>query len=505
MKAPLLLMCLFLGIILPVAAQTPTWERLYQESGPTSQQIFFEGLSVASNRILFVGSASTQSAGSNGHTSYYMLNTTTGDTIWRRLGDRILQGGEGLVRQPDGRFLTAENEYAVSAYSYISTQTITASGRKGPRRRYQGVALANAFPRGLLPAPNGDYFLAIAINDFSPSRPIERERVHMARVDSLGQPRWTRDCGLRTGHYPESIQHDLAGNIVLEIADYDYLRTPFSQMRLLRLNALTGDSLQSVRLPAPAGNGNVQFNPYCEMLRLRDGGLLLPGGADTVFRPPNQDFLPFLRKVNAQLQPEWSYVYRGNPTQFAPFVGTCELADGSVLALAAESGATYRLHHISATGQLVRIYSFTSALGTVFRLSALVPVPGTRTVFVCGASLLPPSTGAYAARLDLDPTLPLVLAAPTPRPLTPPAVQLDLFPNPATTNVTLRYQVLPGSVAAALHLYDATGRLLRRQALAGRGGDARVTVAGLRPGLYLAALVAAGRVLASRRLTVAAP
>ncbi|MBO0359601.1 T9SS type A sorting domain-containing protein [Hymenobacter sp. BT186] len=326
----------------------------------------------------------------------------------------------------------------------------------------------------------------------------------MARVDSIGQPRWTRDCGLRAGHYPEDIQYDLAGNIILEIADYDYLRTPFSQIRLLRLDALTGDSLQSVRLPAPAGNGSVQFDPYCEMLRLRDGGLLLPGAVDTVFRPPFVDMLPFLRKVNAQLQPVWSYVYRGRLTQYAPFVGTCELADGSVLALAAGgSGNTYYLHHISATGQLVRIYSFTSALVTGFRLSTLVPVPGTRTVFVGGASVLPPSTGAYAARLDLDPTLPLVLSAPTPHQPTPPAVLLDLYPNPAIQDVTVRYTVPPGSAGAVLCLYDATGRLVRQKALTGRSGEARVTLAGLQPGLYLAALVADGRVLASSRLAVA--
>ncbi|SHK11495.1 T9SS type A sorting domain-containing protein [Hymenobacter psychrotolerans] len=254
------------------------------------------------------------------------------------------------------------------------------------------------------------------------------------------------------------------------------------------------------------------MNVLSKMLRLQDGGLLLPASADTTLTPNVYTGRPFLRKVNAQLQPVWSYVYRGGlPRQYFQFIRMLELQDGSVLALAAEElprppVATYQLHHISASGRLLRLYPITTALCDAFQLATLIADPGGRAVYVAGGCQSPGNTGAYAARIDLSPSLPLLLAA-TPAQLTAAApLTFELFPNPASTTATVRYQ-LPAGTAAALHLTDATGRLVRRLTLRGgsSGGEVVVPLAGLAPGLYAATLLTPdGRPLATRRLAVVA-
>ncbi len=73
---------------------------------------------------------------------------------------------------------------------------------------------------------------------------------------------------------------------------------------------------------------------------------------------------------------------------------------------------------------------------------------------------------------------------------------LDVFPNPATTELTVTFAV-PGPVSVVLR--DALGRAVRT---ASGAGPVRVSVAGLAPGLYVVQTSGTGGRTASRRVVV---
>ena len=342
---------------------------------------------------------------------------------------------------------------------------------------------------------------------------LVRQQCILFKTDSAGQVRWQRPYGWSLAEDVLHIQRNpatgrilLAGNIqpvgATNGADKEY--------KLLLVNE-RGDSIRGRRL-APLGAGvNVRTQQGWEkLLPLRDGGWLLTGVRDSATTTNDP---PLLVRLDSLLQPRWTALRRPPAGQQLRYADACELTDGSLLVLAWQvfpATNSFALHRYSATGQLLAVLPLASACPQVHP-ARLTPTLDGRGVFIAGScDQSPTDRRGYVALVDLQ-SLPgaVVLSAPQPaQPAIAAPLTFDLFPNPASTTATLRYRLPAGTTAAALHLTDATGRLVRRLTLrGGQSGDAEVTVplAGLAPGLYAATLrTADGRPLATRRLAVAA-
>jgi hypothetical protein len=58
------------------------------------------------------------------------------------------------------------------------------------------------------------------------------------------------------------------------------------------------------------------------------------------------------------------------------------------------------------------------------------------------------------------------------------------YPNPASSQVTVEYNLPPGTPGKHLSLYNAYGQVLRDLLLPGRSGKVHIDVSGLPEGVY---------------------
>jgi len=352
------------------------------------------------------------------------------------------------------------------------------------------------FGVGLIELPNTHILVTVGTGN------VGRQQIYVLLTDSAGQEIRRVPYGWGGIEAMVHTQTSATGRILA--AGYTLSGATPAQLKLLEFDR-QGDSIRG-RLLAPLGPGRDArtADSRNSLLPLTDGGWLLTGYRDTTRLPD----LPFVLRLDSLLQPQWTRLWQPPTPQAWAYGGSCELRDGSVLVLARQTAPltpSFALHRYSATGQLTHIYPLTSAVaGTAVAPYLLAPALDGRTLFVAGYSN-PTLTSqqSYVATIDLQ-GLPgaVVLSSPVPAPSSAPLVRLDLYPNPATAQVTVRYSLPPGSAETTLCLYDATGQLVRRLALAGRGGEALLVLAGLRPGLYLAAMTAAGVPVATSKFFV---
>lgn len=246
------------------------------------------------------------------------------------------------------------------------------------------------------------------------------------------------------------------------------------------------------------------------LLALADGGFLYTSELDSTSRIR----LPVVVRLDSLLRLRWHYVHRAQAPLYTSYGQSVELQDGSTLTVCsvvlAPRQPTYWLHHFSAAGQRLGMYPLTGQLCQQVEVNKLVAVPGTRTVFVAGICLDDPlDRRGYLARVELTgPQFqPTVLATAPAAPAAGPAASLEVYPNPASEQAQVRYELPAGTKAGKLLVRDAMGRLVHEQpwrVLA--GGSLTLDVGGWVPGFYICTLLAAdGRPLANRRLIVAQP
>jgi hypothetical protein len=263
-----------------------------------------------------------------------------------------------------------------------------------------------------------------------------------------------------------------------------------------------GDSLTSRKFPArkPASVSVLVTG----IRQLRDGGFLVVSRLDSA----NISLCGFTR-FNANLQEQWTYIYRpANSFKFSPpeaSQGT-ELADGSLLGainLYKINTNSVRLLHVTATGQLLQEYTVPS---TTFGVTSLTSAVADSSFVLSGGE----NSGLATIMQLRIPGLRRVLAEP---PLPPAQVflatqgpvalgKLSAYPNPASTVLHVPYTLPQGVASAELLAYDALGRLVLRQSVAGSQGETAVEVQRWSTGLYQFSLIAGGHVIGQQRIAV---
>ncbi|QNH62138.1 T9SS type A sorting domain-containing protein [Hymenobacter sediminicola] len=498
---------LLLTLLLPARAQRLVQERVYPNPTNPSAGIGFNDLRLMPGGDLAAsGPASDPASGFRNH--LWRIRAATLDTVWHRVGVGMFSGDQRLHVLADGSLTFCGNYLPPTYRRETVVQRFSAAGQlRTMVPTVNPFGTDRIFGASLL-APGNGYFIALT------SFPATRLRGQLIRTDSSGNLHWIRNQGWQYNDYWIDMQYTRSGNLLLAGIS-QVPNTPRFVLKLLEVN-LQGDSVQG-RLIAPLGtNYNVEMHlVYNRLLPTADGGYLLPGRVDTVDAQGRSVPMPILVKVNAQLQPQWTYVHRALWPQSGLYGNMVALQDGSVLVQAyyynpRTLSDRLRLHRFSATGQLLSTMELPSVVCPSVRPAPMVPDATGRYLYIggsCSDYISGNRSGAYLAVVDLQ-SLPGAVVLSVPQPAQPTAaapLTFALFPNPATTTATVRYQLPAGTTAAALHLTDATGRLVRRLTLrGGSGGEVAVPLAGLAPGLYGATLLAAdGRPLATRRLAVA--
>jgi len=202
---------------------------------------------------------------------------------------------------------------------------------------------------GLLEAADGYFIPAVSTRS-------DRDRFTLLKTDTAGTLLWQKSYGWSGNDLPAYTCYTQTGNILMT-----GMSSPPPSYRLLVKMLLldqNGDSLRSLAYEpfGPNRMATVNFNLNDRVLPLRDRGFLLYSSLDSAGGQP----LPFLLKVDEQLQPQWTFVYRppigGGLRNSIAFSGLCELRDGSVLVLSANQASTtinrpYYLLRVSPTGQ----------------------------------------------------------------------------------------------------------------------------------------------------------
>ena len=356
---------------------------------------------------------------------------------------------------------------------------------------------------GLLEHSNGYFIPAF-------SGRSDRDQFTLLKTDTAGTLLWRKAYGWSGNDFPVYTCYTQDGNILMT-----GVSTPPPAYRLvvkmLLLNQ-NGDSLRSLAY-APFGfnrTATVNFNLNDRVLPLRDRGFLLYSTLDSAGGAP----LPFLLKVNAHLQPQWTYVYRppigGGLRNNIAFSGLCELSDSSVLVLSANQAGTstnkpYTLLRMSPQGRLLNTYPLLSSICAQVEPFKLLP-DGDSAVYVFGRCLVgSPTFGeAYAARIRLRGLPGIVTATARPRAAAGAVALEPPYPNPATGTATVAYRRSAGSGRAIVHLTNMLGQEVCRWPIApGGSGTLRLELAGLPAGVYLCTLRVPGWPPATRRLVVA--
>jgi len=364
----------------------------------------------------------------------------------------------------------------------------------------------------LLAGPQGDMYGLV----YSSQPPTYPTAPSILRFDSTGTLRWRHDYPFAFNNNGANLCFTPRGTVLL--AGMTSVTQPFSiQARLLEAETSRGDSIGGAMLPLAGADSEFMESrnnsPY-EAIGLTSGGYVIPTRVNTVPVPSPTAATGQLTRVDNAYNVVWRYRAPATNVQanVREFTQVRELADGSLLALARNPGVygrTFWLYRIDgATGALLAIYPFTSALSNQFVFpDYLLPVVADSTLLVVGhnvASQTAPNTGIYIARLRI-PNLPRVVTSTASTRVRRAGAWLGMpYPNPAQGWVMMPYaQPAGGRKGARLELRDALGRAVRAVTLpAAATGEVAVALDGLAPGLYLATLVAEGRTQASRRVAV---
>ena len=383
---------------------------------------------------------------------------------------------------------------------------LTLLGRNG-RVRWSRL-IPTCSPRhwasALLEAPDGGFYAAGASS--------------LVRLDSLGRLLWCRSY--RNEFYFGSPTYSRRGTLLFSVVYNVFQPTLYSSTGIFEVSQ-QGDSLGLHPVQA-AGGTNSGIDAQAETMRpLRDGGVLFTGLTDTTATSTGNR--PFLARFTSNLQVAWIYTLPNRVPNYYSMTQPFELADGTLVVFVNNTysgqGQPFWLYRLSAAGVLLQRYVFNSLalppFGSFFGRGYFGNIQGIQplrdsTFMLASAYDDPTRNHTYLAHLRV-PGLPRVLdssffplaarsgAALAPEALGPP------HPNPATETVAFAYTLPGGNAPAVLVLRDVAGRRVLGQTLTGRTGTARLALAGLPGGLYLATLEVGGQPYGGARKLAVAP
>ena len=459
----------------------------------------------------------------NGPTSYVQarvqrLNLTSCDTV--SAGSAVLRvsrnnGSLSLAAvNRRGQVLLAQNQAPAAAgdSSRITLQLFNRNGTSRWRRTLVPRAAGGDGVGDIIEAPENGFFLFGG--EYYPAPPgpgISYQFV--LRLDSTGRELWRRRY---SGFGAEPLRNPVYtrnGNLAGTTSYF----SPGAANTVLTVTEFNqrGDSLTTHPIViVPQQLTRIYSYGTNDLIPLRDGGFALVGQVDSA----NTGFdRPFLARLDRNLNLTWSYVYRAQATQNMRFAQPRELADGTLVVVAGnlQSGRNHPfwLFRFSATGTLQQRYPFVSQVLTAntgggrygyFGVAqGLQALSDSSFVVVAGSGDVN-SSRIYLAHLRV-PGLPRIIDSH----VVPPAilatragraggVALDLYPNPASETLTVRYARPAG--AATLVLTDVLGRAVLVRPL--NAGETTVSVRALPLGLYQATVRVAGQLVAAGKLAV---
>lgn len=449
--------------------------------------------------------------------NYFQVLSPTLDTLWTSpLREELnptwpiaLRNGTGYLTSSSVRNRTFPITSNVGLLRFSNNLAL-------PRwsRIYTIFASNLEYTRGLLEANDG-YLLPLSSMAANSANNF-RGQWALMKTDTAGVVQWQRLYGRTNNDFPAYTCYTQNGNIMMTGQTWP-LTSPSMMLKMLLLNS-AGDSLHGLSYapfgPNRAVTTNENFNDRA--LPLRDGGFVVYSKLDTVGGTPPLPLpsIPFVLKVDAQLRPQWTFAYRppisGGLRNAISFAGMCELSDGSVLVLSANSAGTttnlpYTLLRLSPTGQLLNTYPLLSRICAQVQPHKMLP-DGDSAVYVFGRCVAgSPTFGElYAARIRLRGLPGIVTATASPKAAAGAVALEPLYPNPATGTAIVAYRRPAGSGRAVLQLTNMLGQAVRSWPLAAGGnGTAHLALGGLPAGVYLCALRVPGWPPATRRLVVA--
>jgi hypothetical protein len=488
---------LFLIAALQVKAQQTTFsERAYRIG--TTGRIFGSSALTRQGNILFSGPV----AKSNWENDLFYLINPNLDTIWSRKGPSVSHVEQDLAVTADGGFILAGTvkQRINNRDSYdILLHKLNASGQPIWTRTIDASVLDVDMAYSVLNMPDRGYVIG-----GKGGIPNKESLYSIIRTDSLGNIIWRRSFD-RTGSDRFSSMCRTPNGNILTVGNKRITPT-VDHIKLQLINA-NGDSLNSNVLNLHGLNRTEAIQTaHHNVIRLSDGGFLMNAWIDTTING-GWAFLGMLVKVDSNLQPVWKHVYRPFFTPWRNFIKAEELADGSIIAVGYDMSSSVQpatsniyLHHISAQGAPINLYTFPSTYSYLF-LETVQAMPDS-SLIVGGTCYMPGNyRGFYAAKLKVQ-GLPKVISG-LPAESIRQKIELgQSFPNPTTSTAIIPYNLPISYKQAQIVIRDITGREVGNYALKKNSSSLEVNLSNLHNGLYTYTLVADGKPIATKKLAV---
>gem|GEM_PF-2751724 len=458
--------------------------------------------------------------------TYVARLTANADTLWQRwLPQSTVRYANAVTADARGLWVLTHEGVAAPVLRLPRVQRLTNNGQVLHTTYPPAAAGRSEYLAALQPALDGGSFVVGWNYDYGQ---VAFQHQVLLALDSVGQTRWRRDYRGSPGDYGAAFCYTRAGTLIIAGSGNRLFQVgppyPHIQSKLTEVEATRGDSLRGrFYVIQPPGQGDENLFPYTaqpwRVVALTDGGYIYSGIGDVVVSSSTG----FLAKVDANLNLVWRYVYPVpaqpvNGQIYPEFYHPTELADGTLLVLARQRRSLdtrqpFWLYHFSATGTLLTIYPFNPTrptTGGFVRVNQLQPIAADSTWLVAGEATTATGQpdGLYVARLRVPglrratPThfTPVVTA--TKRPVAALLGRLEVFPNPAGWQATIRYALPTTAHQATLEVRNLLGQRVSTLPLPGVQGEVLLPVAGLPAGLYLCSVVVEGQVLAVRRISI---
>jgi hypothetical protein len=497
MKHKLFLLLLLVTCLQVQAQQTTFSERAYR-IGTTGRKFSASTLTRQGN-ILFSGPIANIN---NWEKDIFYLITPNLDTVWSRKGPIISRVEQDLAATVDGGFIlagTLKHRVNNRDTEDMLLHKINANGQQIWTRTIDASVLDADMAFSVLNMPDRGYVIG-----GRGGIPNKESLYSIIRTDSLGNIIWRRSFDRTSSDRFTAMCRTQNGNI-LTVGNKRIAPT-LEHIKLQLINS-NGDSLTSNVLNLHGVNRSEAIQTALHnVISLSDGGFLMNAWLDTTING-NLGFLGMLVKVDSNLQPVWKHVYRPFFTPHRNFIKAQELADGSIVAVGYDmptgiqpaTGNIY-LHHISAIGAPINLYTFTSAYPVV-EIKTMQAMPDSS--FIVGGTCYNANNDRafYVAKLKVQ-GLPKVISG---LPSESIAQKIELgqsYPNPTASTAIIPYTLPVSYRHAQIIVRDITGREVGNYALKKNSSSLEVNLSNLHNGLYTYTLQVDGKPVATKKLAV---
>jgi hypothetical protein len=492
----------FLIILILTAFATQAQQPFFQERAYMLSPVtkwFRAGTATANGQLLLAGPNAVPSTPDGSWQNRYMLiNPVTLDTIWTRQGTKILAVEQDIKQLPNGGFIGISTVNSKVAPTF--NKNIIQLQKLRPNGTVRWTKLFNNIRRGAFKIeimPDQGYMLGGAYG--------ENKYITFTRTDSLGNVLWSKDYS-RNGKdtFSQMVAGANGNYLAIGATSHPY---PKEHIKAVLVNS-NGDSIKALQLIVNGFNREeIVSADNGKLTALSDCGFLIAGMVDTTLST-GPAYMGMLVKIDANLNIVWKYVDRSNIQGSNWFHKMLELTDGSLLALFAQvfpnTTNQFSLYRFSPNGQVMNIYSFTSAISSKVSLYTFNSLPDSSFI-VAGANndiSNPGNKGYYAARIKLPGLKGRVITA-TKSELTAAGFTLgQSYPNPATETAIIPFNLPNSYKQASILIRDITGREVAKYAIRKNSSSLEVSVSNFSNGLYTYTLLIDEKPVATKKLSV---